>query len=162
MGQFSWLDCVTGEQIIDNYPRKVYLLIPKEMGGGHIEEACYDGYGNFGNKDVYDLIADWNKGMIPEIQRKDSLGKWKCDMSSADKKVLQNFYEGKPLKEGITEEDGFCLGTEKRTVGIIMACYDEDNARLDFPIKITYDRNAVYEKCEPSPSDPNQGWPDYD
>lgn len=36
MGQFSWLDCETKEQIIDNKRRNVYVLIPKEFGGGHI------------------------------------------------------------------------------------------------------------------------------
>ena len=41
MGQFSWLDCKTGEQVLDNVRRKVYVLVPKEFGGGHIEENCY-------------------------------------------------------------------------------------------------------------------------
>lgn len=113
--------------------------------------------GVFGGKDVYDLVADWNKAMIPEILRKADMGKWQCDINANDRKVLLNFYEGKPLDEGIDEEK-FCLGTEKRTVGILMSCYDEDNARLDYPIKITHSRTAVYENCDPSPSDPNQGW----
>ena len=45
-----------------------------------------------------------------------------------------------------------------RWIGIELACYDEDNAALPYPIKITYDVNAVYEYCAPSLSDPNQGW----
>ena len=45
-----------------------------------------------------------------------------------------------------------------REIGIDIACYDEQNADLPYPIKITHDANAVYEDCEPSPADPCQGW----
>lgn len=61
MGQFSWLDCKTGEQILDNVRRDVYVLLPD---GGHIKETCYDGYGNFGGRDAYALLAWWN---APEL-----------------------------------------------------------------------------------------------
>ena len=117
MGQFSWLDCKTGEQVLDDVERDVYLLIPKEFGGGHIKETCYDGYGRFGGRDVYALVAAWNK---PD-------------------KVTGN-----------DEED--------RLVGIEIACYDEDNRALKYPIKITHDASAIYEYCQPSDGDPNQGW----
>jgi len=117
MGQFSWLDCETGEQVLDDVSRDVYVLVPKEFGGGHIKEECYDGYGRFGGRDVYALVAQWNK---PEE----------------------------------------CIGDDEadRYVGIDIACYDEQNARLRYPIKITHDPDAVYENCNPSKSDPNQGW----
>ena len=117
MGQFSWLDCKTGEQVLDDVRRDVYVLVPKEFGGGHIKEEGYDGYGRFGGRDVYALVAQWNK----------------------------------PEK---------CIGDDEadRYVGIDIACYDEQNARLRYPIKITHDCEAVYEDCEPSKSDPNQGW----
>ena len=29
----------------------VYVLIPKEFGGGHLVEHCYDGYGHFGGEE---------------------------------------------------------------------------------------------------------------
>lgn len=61
MGQFSWLDCKTQEQVLDDVCRDVYVLVPKEFGGGHIKETCYDGYGRFGGRDVYALVAQWNK-----------------------------------------------------------------------------------------------------
>ena len=117
MGQFSWLDCETKEQVLDNVRRNVYVLVPKEFGGGHIEELCYDGYGHFGGRDVFALVANWN---CPER----------------------------------------CVGDDSRDrhAGIDIACYDRDNAKLAFPIKITHDPNAVYEECEYSLSDPNQGW----
>lgn len=142
MGQFSWLDCETKEQIIDNKRRNVYVLIPKEFGGGHILETCYDGYGNFGGHDIYELVVDWNEKFL-ETYRQDSTFKclWlqKCDsVEEAFKKM------------------------PKRDIGISIACYDEDNAKLKYPIKITHDSNAVYEHCEPSLGDPDQGWPHYD
>lgn len=121
MGQFSWLDCKTGEQVLDDVERDVYLLVPKEFGGGHIEEHCYDGYGRFGGRDAYALVAQWNK---PE----------------------------------------YCCGDdeEDRGVGIDIACYDWQNEKLKYPIKITHDPDAVYEDCRPSPSDPDQGWEVYE
>ena len=45
-----------------------------------------------------------------------------------------------------------------REIGIDIACDDEDNARLQYPIKITHDVTAVYEDCQPSENDPYQGW----
>lgn len=121
MGQFSWLDCKTKEQILDDERRDVYLLVPKEFGGGHIKEEMYDGYGRFGGRDAYALVAQWNK---PEL----------------------------------------CIGNDEvdRSIGIDIACYDKDNKALKYPIKITYDPDAVYEDCEFSPSDPNQGWATYE
>lgn len=151
MGQFSWLDCVTGKQIVDDKEKDVYLLVPKQFGGGHIKETCYDGYGRFGGHDVYDLVVDWNKDFISEVLKmKDN---WNCPISALD---VLDFIRVKDDLEPIQE---------KRWLGIILACYDEDNFRLRFPIKITYDEDAVYEECRPSPADPNQGWEmedDYD
>ena len=152
MGQFSWLDCKTGEQVIDNHPRDVYLLVPRQLGGGHIKETCYDGYGHFDGKDVYDLVADWNRDYIPVVLDH-LLDVWKCSIDEKTKRDLSLFAE---------EKEPSC---EKRWLGIVLACYDEDNARLKYPIKITHDPDAVYETCTPSKSDPNQGWPpdsDYD
>lgn len=117
MGQFSWLDCITNEQIIDNKQRDVFVLVPAVFGGGHIHEWCYDGYGNFNGNDIYALVANWN---CPEL----------CN--------------------GDIDHD--------RTIGIDIACYDEDNAGLKYPIKITHDKDAIYEECNFSPADPNQGW----
>lgn len=50
------------------------------------------------------------------------------------------------------------LHRDWREIGIDIACYDKDNATLLYPIKITYDKTAVYEACAFSWTDPNQGW----
>lgn len=75
MGQFSWLDCKTEEQVLDNVCRDVYVLVPKEFGGGHIKETCYDGYGNFGGHDIYDLVAEWNRKQLSHLMLKDCCAK---------------------------------------------------------------------------------------
>ena len=97
------------------------MLVPKpfqEKYGKAIYEDYYDGYGRFGRYDVYDLIPEWNKEMIPEIIRRIKAGNWKCSTNENDITNLQNYYEGKPIT------------CELRWLGIVMACYDEDNFAL--------------------------------
>lgn len=66
---------------------------------------------------------------------------------------LRDFIEKKKSFKQMTEEYGDFL----REIGIDIACYDDQNRALYHPIKITHDANAVYEDCEPSDGDPNQG-----
>lgn len=146
MGQFSWLDCKTSEQVVDGKRRDVYVLIPEEFGGGHIKETCYDGYGRFGGHDIYDLVVDWNAKYLDVIF--DNENTWVCGKNWIDR--YRNDFNR--VANG---EEPVC---EKRMLGITLACYDKDNARLRYPIKITHDENAVYEYCAPSMSDPDQGW----
>lgn len=145
MGQFSWLDCKTGEQIVDDKRRNVYVLVPSEFRdkyGERILETRYDGYGDFGGYDIYDLVVDWNEKYLDEY-RKDKT--FICDWLQSYDSVEEAFAK-----------------MEKRDIGISIACYDEDNAKLRYPIKITHDERAVYEWCPPSKSDPNQGWEEYE
>ena len=148
MGQFSWIYSDTNKQLIDNKNADTYLLVPgpfQKKYGKAIYEPCYDGYGYFGRYDVYDLIPEWNKEMIPEIIRRIKNKSWKCSTNENDIVNLQNYYEDKPIT------------CELRWLGIIMACYDEDNFSLKYPIKIT-SKEMAYENAQPSKEDPNQGW----
>ena len=150
MGQFSWIYSDTKKQLVNNRRADTYLLVPKpfqEKYGKAIYECCYDGYGSFGGYYVYDLIPEWNKAMIPEIIRRIKNGNWTCRISENDIINLRNYYEGKPFT------------CELRWLGIIMACYDEDNFALEYPIKITT-KEMEYENTPPSKRDPNQGWED--
>lgn len=65
MGFFSWLTCDTNESISNRYsargPLTAYALIPKEFGGGFLKEENYEGYGVFGGRDIFALVANWNK-----------------------------------------------------------------------------------------------------
>lgn len=152
MGQFSWIYSDTNKQLINNKQANTYLLVPEPFQnkyGKAIYESCYDGYGRFGRYDVYDLIPEWNKEMIPEIIRRIKNDNWECRTSKCDIDNLQNYYEGKPI---------IC---ELRWLGIVMACYDEDNFALEYPIKITT-REMDYKDARASEGDPNQDWEEYD
>ena len=199
MGQFSWLDCCdTSLQILDNIPADVYVLVPDEFVetyGRQIKETCYDGYGDFGRYDIYELVADWNKNYIdcdtftsksldagtPDSygglwdSEKDELRKAGFSASEIEKlnKKRQLEYYNKAVErsnKGMQAIKDFCAGKSdsymkknyganyKREIGIHIACYDQDNAKLKYPIKITHYAGGIYENCKPSPSDPAQGW----
>lgn len=142
MGQFSWIYSDTNRQLKDDVYKDTYLLIPEEFQEKYrkaIYEECYDGYGNFGDYDVYELIPEWNKEMIPEIISRINSGKWYCPVDDDTLKNLQAYYDGKDIT------------CRLRSLGICMACYDE------YPIKIT-SKIMDYKDVQPSKSDPNQGW----
>lgn len=151
MGQFSWIYSDTNKQVVDDKIADTYLLVPppfQNKYGKAIYESCYDGYGRFGGYDVLELILEWNKEMIPEIIRRIKNDNWHCHTRESDITNLQNYYEGKDIT------------CELRHLGIIMACYDEDNFALEYPIKIT-SAEMEYKYANPSKSDPNQGWEVY-
>ena len=157
MGQFSWLDCVSGKQIVDDKVKDVYVLIPKEFGGGHIVEHCYDGYGHFGRHDIFDLVADWNRKDLSE----NSNFVLPYSNEQIKNKDWYEFYADPNLtREEVVEKTKEKSNRffEWRYIGIALSCYDEDNRALPYPIKITYDETAKYEWNAPSDSDPNQGW----
>lgn len=167
MGQFSWLDCQNENRaIIDNVYENSYVLVPKEYGGGNIKEECYDGYGRFGEYDIYDLVAAWNKDYVTIHNiRKPQREEW--GKSREDQKYFKyalKEYETRCQRlldfQNLTTEEMNQKYSKNwlREIGIDIACGDRQNTRLKFPIKITHDPNAVYEKCQPSKKDPNQGW----
>lgn len=171
MGQFSWLDCVDKTQILDDVRADVYVLVPKEFVrryGVRIKETFYDGYGRFGGHDMYDLVALWNrKYLSPSHLETTKYGKpqrsqykeetwyqraleryqWTTDR-------LGDFIKGFTDKEMKERYDRDYL----REIGIDIACYNEDNEKLHYPIKITHNPNVRYEDCTPSLTDPCQGW----
>lgn len=147
MGQFSRIYSDTKKQVVDGKRADTYLLVPPEFQETYskaIYEPCYDGYGHYGGYDIYELVALWNKEMIPEIVEKIKNGEWYSG-SERDIPNLQDFYEDAEID------------CELRWIGIIMACYDEDNRRLKYPIKITT-KVMEYSDVAPSRSDPHQGW----
>ena len=61
MGFFSWNTCDTGESIANKYSTrptfKVHMIAPD---GRVFTENDYEGYGEFGGKDFYDLVCELN------------------------------------------------------------------------------------------------------
>lgn len=164
MGQFSWLDCIDKTQILDDVIADVYVLVPKEFGGGHIKETYYDGYGNFGGHDIYDLVADWNKEYVTHHEIEDVLThswrrediEWYLEGLKRQVRKCERLMDFQRLSD---EDMKLKYGKDyKRNIGIDISCYDKQNAALKYPIKITHNPDVIYEECEPSKKDPNQGW----
>ena len=171
MGFFSWKTSDTERSIANTYSDRktfpVYVLIPEEFGGGYIEECDYEGYGCFGGHDIYDLLADWNRTYATaDNLRKPERKCWQ-DGAEGDKwfesamerynrdcSMLKDFADGK--------DDEYMIATYgkdyKRIIGINIGCYDEQNAALEYPIKIVEDNSLTYEDAEPSVSCPDQGY----
>lgn len=152
MGQFSWIYSDTQKQLVDGKRADTYLLVPppfQEKYGKAIYEPCYDGYGRFGGYDVYELIPFWNREMIPEMIERIKSGHW-AGGSALDISTLEDFFEDEDFEPHDALRD-------LRWIGIVMACYDEDNAALKCPIKITT-KPMEYDNVTPSLRDPNQGW----
>ena len=59
MGQFSWMTMDTGEQIGSQDENTITVTMFDDKGNTWVESQ-YDGYGVFGGKDYYDLIAEMN------------------------------------------------------------------------------------------------------
>lgn len=74
MGMFSWRTSDTNESISNCFSQRetfdVYVLIPKAFGGGNIIESEYEGYGEFGGEDIYELLATWNADAVKEKHKK--------------------------------------------------------------------------------------------
>lgn len=148
MGQFSWLYSDTNKQVLDGVAADTYLLVPKPFQskyGKSIYESSYRGYGDFGGHDVFDLIPEWNKEIIPEIIQKMKTGSWHCPVMAEDIADFQAYYEDRKILCSL------------RHLGILMAWYDEDNAMLKYPIKITT-KEMDYDEVAASLKDPDQGW----
>lgn len=149
MGQFSWLYSDTERQMLDGVTHNSYLLVPPPFQseyGKYITEPCYEGYGEFDGFDVYELVAEWNKDYFTE-EFFNSL------KTSTHKDIIATALK---LKSGDIKLSELDIQT-RRLIGISIACYDEDNERLTWPIKIT-ERPMEYQSALPSKSDPNQGW----
>lgn len=92
MGLFSWCTSDTRKSIavdMNGYPdcpKKVYLLNP--FGDPYVENS-YDGYGEFGGRDVYALVAQWN---LPELC-KDETGDWYPDEQIRDIGIALSCYD---------------------------------------------------------------------
>ena len=153
MGSFTWLradkNISKNEQANICYGEKIKVLIPKEFGGGHIEGEYLD-YGLVeeadGNQyDLLELVAIWNS-------------------SELRNKLAELGYQNVNLK-AVGEEETLDAKISDiiRNYGITIACYDEDHAKIKFPLKLVDEKTKVnYENCEYfSIGDPKQGFEEW-
>ena len=163
MGQFSWKYADTNNRSALKLYGTAYVPCPD---GTVIYEPCYYCYGIFGGHDIYDLVADWNRESIsadnikrpkPTVpkntQQEEEWYQRAMERYHFQCSRLLDFVDGKPddyMKE--------IYGNDwKRNIGIDIACGDESNAALKFPIKICKEKPGSYEQLRPSKRDPYQG-----
>ena len=144
MVSFSWNNA-DKETNIENiaYGKTFKFLIPKEFGGGFIEDN-YQDYGYLGTKkdgtpkyDMYELLAFWNY----------------FDQESKNT-ILR--YKGKyPVMKEIDIDTNY-----NRDIGINIGCYDKDIEQLKYPLKlVSISCKLSYEEVDmPSYGVPDQGF----
>lgn len=175
MGCFSWCTSDTKKSIpccepFGDLPGTVYLLNPF---GEPYKETAYEGYGEFGGRDVYELVAEWNREYLTSDNvswpdRSDyasgltgaSSFRKACERVAAVCEAIEA-YAGGASDAYMKERYGKLLGcgvasSWKRGLGIAIACYDEDHVKLKYPIKIV-EKIVPYEQAGISPSCPFQG-----
>ena len=139
-GQFSWMTHDSDAQIGSEAINRVHVYM-FDNEGNKWEEKRYEGYGEFGGKDYYDLLATMNGYTEEDLK---------------DKKLLKKIrVMGKP---------------EMRQIGIALAFDDlkpKNGKKVLFPALVTdprynWKRHNFEEEAD---SDPNQSWAvedDYD
>lgn len=131
MGAFSWLRAERTTQRKNIAVGDVYkILIPQEFGSGFIRDEYYGSGAVFGADwnhmaDLYGILAYWNKcpGMVYDG----------AEYPSAMQDILTR---------GNT-----CL-QENRYKGLEIGCYNEEIARLKYPLKlVSASYKGTYEEC---------------
>lgn len=167
MGFFSWMYADTNNSENLKLDGVAYLRTPE---GEIIVETWYDGYGRFGGYDIFDLVVDWNHDYLSnDLFEKPDRKSW------ADTPEGEKYYQ----KYGLEKYNKLCdsltdflAGKDndymegkygaywKREIGIEIACYDKDNEKLPYPIKIFKTRKGAenYHLYPTSKSDINQGF----
>lgn len=177
MGNFSWCTSDTRKSIpciYDGYegaPETVYLLNPF---GPHYKEDGYDGYGEFGGFDVFELVAEWNRPFLSAANlRKPVRSQYADDREGGRyyRKAMEKYNhmcEGvEAYAAGATDEYMQAIygkvfsyskdGSDwKRCLGIAVGCYEEQQVKLRYPIKIV-EKPCDYEWAGISPACPYQG-----
>lgn len=120
MGDFSWKTADTQMPILVGEHRCVYLLQPH--GKSPVPEPCYQGYGVFGGVDVFEWLIENNP-----------------DAYSTLLAALQKPFQGIQRKDGVLLDSIF-HGRTPNPWGVV----------IDYPIKLSYDPNVVYETVGPS------------
>lgn len=171
MGFFSWVTSDTNESIPNTHScRKtfpVYVLIPTEFGGGMIEEPSYEGYGDFGGRDIYDLVADWNRASIDaDALIRPDRGDYARDQygdvayDRAMERHRRNCSMFADFAGGADDASMISKYGEdfRRTIGLLISFSDTYAAPVKFSIKIVKNPVLAYEGVSPSKICPFQGY----
>ena len=166
MGFYSWMFADRENEKPLKIGKTAYLLIPTEENG--VYEGRYDGYGNIGNLSVYEQVALWNRDNLseenlekPDRKRygdlEDSEEAYQRAMKYYEMEVarLKDFVSGMSKEELNAKYGKYAL----YELGISVACYNWQNAKLKYPIKICEKKSSAkcYNSLPASKLDPNQG-----
>lgn len=168
MGSFSWYASDTHRAIRSANPFPVYALQPD---GEPLLEKKYDGDGRFGGQDIYELVADWNRKFLAEhpsflIAQHGVV--WSGENGAYFPAPLRRVdsFDWYPLYADLTksrrdiEHELYECGTpfwDYRHIGIEIACGDDRNTALPFPIKLV-EVSVPYAEAAASKIDPEQGF----
>lgn len=164
MGCFSWMFADTYNQENLCNGRRAYLALPD---GSHLKQYPYEGYGEFGGKDVYELVVDWNlmdidtekpKPLSHPDARVEYWFDWEKQLISALKQggdALANEVAAKLRADGTLPL--YAAHDWKRDIGISIACGTYRNAHLRYPIKVMKRADSKYDDWPASDHDPDQG-----
>ena len=171
MGTFSWRFCDRPNKSL-RIGGEGYLLLPD---GTYLREPSYEGYGVFAGTDAYYLVAAMNREYMakhPEypvwqahlVNAADGKGGFKRKRAQriiiseypwyslyADLTILSEKFD-ELAKEMKYRGFPMCF----RHIGVEIACYNEQNRRLPFPIKVA-SKPGFYQDWPASKDDPYQG-----
>lgn len=174
MGFFSWLTADTGESIANIHStrktRTVYLLQPN--GEPPIEEPAYGGYGMFGGTDAHvwlarhnlpaEKLAPLSNEQLRGVGVTLEVGSFYVDQRDGSKHAI--FDESPSLIDPsimahLTTYDGHVpslggIPNDLIEQGVLV----EHQFELQFPLKFSFDPNAVYEDLERSADCDHQGF----
>lgn len=157
MGLYSWKWAdEKGRLMVGGY---AYLALPD----GTYYYGRYDGYGNIGCIDVYDAVVDWNKDyLIRNVDylfsgKTSHLGHLSSFVRTCILMMITYDFDEKIVDALLKDTGEFYDCDWKRYIGIYLACEDEDNASLDYPIKICKTNTKDAFKLPASKGDPMQG-----
>ena len=169
MGYFSWMSADTNEQI--KLGDRIFLLQPN--GEKPIEEDWYDGYGRFGGIDCYEWLVDMNVGK-GTIQKAKLSGIDKRDIGLSI--MLSSYYidtrDGKKysydMSELFDDLNPFPINYKSKVSGVEIndlikekvfekRSFEDYFGKINYPLKFSFNENAVYEDLPGSEDDPNQG-----
>ena len=145
-GQFSWMTMDTGEQIGSEEKNTIEVYMVDNKGNSY-HEPEYDGYGNFGSEDYYDVLATMNGFTQEDIGIKNKKGHKTTELRSIG---IDLAYELLEPKEG--EVLFPALVTNPDMVG----------SGWDFTKKPEDDPNQSWAVSEYNEYDEGDDWGDYD
>ena len=145
-GQFSWITMDTDEQIGSEKENTIDVYMVDDQGNSY-HEPEYDGYGNFGGEDYYDVLATMNGFTQEDIGIKNKKGHETKELRSIG---IDLAYELLEPKEG--EVLFPALVTDPDMVG----------SGWDFTKKPEDDPNQSWYVSEYDEYDEEDAWGDYD